>query len=259
MILGIFHSVMEYQDVADAAVDIGGINQNNNWISLGSGFHFVDAYHIVTNYHVVRPIKQGGGQIHIRTESNDKIPADVINYSDLEENGGKDWALLKMKRSAPKGRTILSPGDSDMNRGKDVCFAGFPHGVGHGDLPDLLVQSAKIAGEYGDYGFYLDGSVNKGNSGGPIVDLESESVVGYVTFKRYVEQDTIDQVMTAWENLHNNVNDADEVFETSGLGYFDVLTEMTRTFLLLRETIETNANTGIGMGFNIGCVDMDNI
>lgn len=246
---------MDHSEVADATVDVRALGSDGSWLSFGSGFHHFDDNHIVTNFYVVKPIRDQGAKIQVRTEDDQRLNANLVNHSDLEENGGYDWAILELQSQFAQDRVELSSGDHDITRGDQVAFAGFPHGVGYGDLPDLLVQSANIAGFYGAHGFYLDGSVNKGNSGGPIVDLESETVIGYTTFKRYVEHETIDKVMTAWAHLHDQVKDADEIMKMGGLGYYDILTEMTRSFLLLRETIKTNANTGIGIGFKIERLD----
>lgn len=242
---------MEYQEAADSTLDVGGIGPQDDWISTGSGFHYIDESHVLTNYHVVEPLQRDGATIWVRTEDNDRSSATLVDYSPVEREGGADWALLEMADDLGDTRNILSAGNHELSRGDEVVFAGFPHGVGYGEVPDLLVQSARIAGSYGGKGYYLDGSVNKGNSGGPVIHLDSESVIGYTTFKRYVEHQLIDEVMNAWGHLHEQVSDADEVFRTGGLGYYDVLTEMTRSFLLLRETIETNANTGIGVAFDI--------
>lgn len=251
-----FDTVMDYNDVADATVDIGGYNAKMNWMSSGSGFHYINEENVITNYHVVKPIVGNGGKISVRSEDETRtVPAQLIDYSPLEENGGKDWAVLELEDTFSESRNVLTPNKRSLNRGDQVVFAGFPHGVGYGEVPDMLVQGARIAGDRGDVGFYIDGSVNKGNSGGPVVDLKTESVVGYVAFKRYVEHKTINDVMDGWENLHEQVKEADEIMTTGGLGYYDVLTEMTRSFLLLRETIETNANTGIGMGFAINNIE----
>ena len=90
--------------------------------------------------------------------------------------------MFEINGDVPTDRVALRPADDadKIERGRQVLFGGFPHG-----LEELLVQHAGISGPAArDKGFYIDGSVNGGNSGGPIVDPRGGGVIGVVTQRR---------------------------------------------------------------------------
>lgn len=50
----------------------------------------------------------------------------------------------------------------------------------------MLVHKAYVSGPVSQIGFYIDGSVNGGNSGGPIIDVIDETIIGIVTQRRFL-------------------------------------------------------------------------
>jgi hypothetical protein len=77
-----------------------------------------------------------------------------------------DFAVFQIRGCVPDERVALQPKLlPKLERGIDILFAGFPHGI-----HDLLVHRAAISAAIDDTRFYVDGSVNGGNSGGPIID-----------------------------------------------------------------------------------------
>jgi hypothetical protein len=95
--------------------------------------------------------------------------------------------VLELVEPLPDGRIILHPEEPcQIPRGRKILFAGFPHGI-----HDLLVHEAIISGSSSNHAFYIDGSVNGGNSGGPIVDFETGNVIGIVTQRRFLGGDSL--------------------------------------------------------------------
>ena len=129
-----------------------------------------------------------------------------------------------------------------------VCFGGFPHGI-----DDLLVQAASVSGPFDNLGFYIDSSVNGGNSGGPIVDMEDMKVVGIVTQRRFltpINMDTInDTLNTVHQHFQRMGGRAGVAIAGVDFGAFVQL--MSRSFDCFRQILEANANTGIGIGYRI--------
>lgn len=148
--------------------------------SSGSGFHFIDKQIIITNYHVVEcTISDNSIPIIGITEVGETYRLQVITYS---HSSKYDFAILHSIDNVDDSRVVLQPKLYDkIPRGLEILFAGYPHGI-----PHLLIHKAIVSGYPEEKSFYIDGSVNGGNSGGPIVDMTDLSVVGIVTQRRFM-------------------------------------------------------------------------
>ena len=142
--------------------------------SLGSGFVIDATGYIVTNNHVI----EGADEIRVLFQDghNTEMKAELIGT-----DPATDLALLKIE---PKGvkLTALSWGDSDKLRVGDwVVAIGNPFGLGGTVTAGIVsARSRDIgAGNYDDF-IQTDASINRGNSGGPLVNLAGE-VVGINT------------------------------------------------------------------------------
>jgi len=211
----------------------------------GSGFHFIKKDIVITNFHVIKSYIEQKTTILAKTELGNQTELKLIAYSPEEEF---DYAILRMEEDLPEERIALEPKLIPPKRGKIVCFSGFPHGI-----DDLLVQVAHVSGPFDQLGFYIDGSVNAGNSGGPIVDINDMKVIGIVTQRRFLGG--IDLY-----KINRNLNEIYEHFQNMGkmaqvkivgvdFGRFAQL--ISSAFAVFREVLEANANSGIGIGYKI--------
>lgn len=242
---------MNYEELAQATLQV--LTDND----CGSGFHFHSKETIVTNYHVIKSfIKGKSNQLFARTENGSQVDLKVVDYSSEDKY---DYAILESKGEFDEDRTVLQPKtDYERRRGKTICFAGFPHGV-----EDLLVQTGIISGPYFDrkldqkVGYYLDASVNGGNSGGPIVDLEDMKVVGIVTKNRFLTPYNLDDLLSKAEGLeehYENMGGSAGV-NISGIDFGEFATLMAKLTQVLETMIDANANSGIGIGYYIGFIE----
>ncbi len=141
--------------------------------SLGSGF-IIDAKngYIVTNNHVVRDAE--GVRV---TFSNDvTVEAEIIGTDEKT-----DLAVLKIDTQGIN-ITSVSFGDSDAIRVGDWTIAiGNPFGLGGTVTTGILSARARDinSGPYDDY-LQTDASINRGNSGGPLFNLNGD-VIGINT------------------------------------------------------------------------------
>lgn len=141
-----------FQDAANATVRI------ECGASRGSGFHFVQPDIIITNYHVIAGHRAQSTPIVAVTEDDRRIDLKLVSFSPVTEF---DFAILRAESTTLNGRHVLHPkAQSSYVRGTEIAFSGFPHGI-----PHLLVQQAVISGQINNDVFYIDGSVNEGNSG----------------------------------------------------------------------------------------------
>lgn len=220
--------------------------------SSGSGFSFIKADVIVTNNHVIAPYHSNQQNIYAVTENGYRIDTELIGYS-LEDQF--DFAILRAKSHVSIGRCVLKPDSSHLlSRGTKVVFSGFPHGV-----HDLLTHEAVISGPAAPHAFYIDGSVNGGNSGGPIIDSTSGKVIGIVTQRRFLGGDKlcglrqqIHQLLGHCEKIKNRGS-----VQIMGIDFSSFVQMMGQGFSIMDQIIQANANTGIGIGFGIGQVEQE--
>ena len=139
--------------------------------SLGSGFIIDAEGYIVTNHHVI----EGADEITVRLHDDRTLKAELIG-SDQET----DLALLKVESSEPLPAATW--GESSKARiGDWVMAIGNPFGLGGTVTVGIIsAQQRDInAGRYDDF-IQTDAAINKGNSGGPMFDLDGR-VIGVNT------------------------------------------------------------------------------
>jgi len=139
--------------------------------SLGSGF-IIDAEGVVvTNNHVIAD----ADEINVIMNDGTKIKAELVGVDKKT-----DIAVLKFKPVKPL--VAVKFGDSDKLRlGEWVIAIGNPFSLG-GSVTAGIVSARNRDISQGPYDNYIqtDASINRGNSGGPLFNLEGE-VVGVNT------------------------------------------------------------------------------
>jgi len=138
--------------------------------ALGSGFVISEDGYIVTNNHVI----VGADEIMIEFRSGLELPATVVG---TDEN--TDLALLKVEPEEPL--PFVSFGDSDVMRVGDWVMAmGNPLGQGFSVSVGIVsARGRELSGNYDDF-IQTDAAINRGNSGGPLFNLDGE-VIGVNT------------------------------------------------------------------------------
>lgn len=138
--------------------------------ALGSGFVISSDGYIVTNNHVI----DGADEIEIEFYSEKKLPAKVVGTDPQT-----DIALLKVE--SDEAIPFVKFGDSDTARVGDWVLAlGNPLGQGFSASSGIVsARNRELSGTYDDY-LQTDAAINRGNSGGPLFNMQGE-VVGVNT------------------------------------------------------------------------------
>jgi len=139
--------------------------------SLGSGFIIDTAGVVVTNNHVIAD----ADEINVIMNDGTKIKAELVGVDKKT-----DIAVLKFKPVKPL--ISVKFGDSDKLRlGEWVIAIGNPFSLG-GSVTAGIVSARNRDISQGPYDSYIqtDASINRGNSGGPLFNLEGE-VIGVNT------------------------------------------------------------------------------
>lgn len=134
----------------------------------GSGFIISDKNEVVTNYHVI----DGGSNIDIEFNDGRRYPARILGTD--EET---DLALLQIKTQERIPHVSFKEGN-DVRIGDWVVAIGNPFGIGQSTSLGVISAIGRERVESGSYVDYIqtDATINRGNSGGPLFNLEGEVV-----------------------------------------------------------------------------------
>jgi serine protease Do len=139
--------------------------------SLGSGFVIDSSGIVVTNNHVIGD----ANEITVIFSDGTRLKAEVVG-----KDSKVDLAVLRVKSDKPLKAVPF--GDSETLRPGDWVMAiGNPFGLG-GSVTAGIVSARGRQIESGPYDNYIqtDASINKGNSGGPLFNMNGE-VIGINT------------------------------------------------------------------------------
>lgn len=145
----------------------GEAPQRRRATALGSGFIISADGYIVTNNHVI----DGADEITVRLHDGDTLDAELIG-----RDPKTDVALLKVepKEDLP----FVKWGDSDEARIGDWAMAiGNPFGLG-GTVTAGIISARNRDINQGPYDDFIqtDASINRGNSGGPLFNLDGDVI-----------------------------------------------------------------------------------
>ncbi len=134
----------------------------------GSGFIISDALEVVTNYHVI----EGGTNIDIEFNDGRTYEAEIIGTD--EET---DLALLQIK-TTDKIPHVNFHQPKDLRIGDWVVAIGNPFGIGQSTSLGVISAIGREKVDSGSYVDYIqtDATINRGNSGGPLFNLNGDVV-----------------------------------------------------------------------------------
>ncbi|AKZ72104.1 serine endoprotease DegP [Enterobacter roggenkampii] len=152
-----------------AGDDSQGVGQQQKFMALGSGV-IIDAAkgYVVTNNHVV----DNASSIKVQLSDGRKFDAKVVG-----KDPRSDIALIQIQD--PKNLTAIKIADSDALRVGDYTVAiGNPFGLGEtvtSGIVSALGRSGLNAENYENF-IQTDAAINRGNSGGALVNLNGELI-----------------------------------------------------------------------------------
>jgi serine protease Do len=149
----------------------GGAPTPHRVNSLGSGFIIDASGLVVTNNHVIA----GADEVNVILNDGTILKAEIVG-----RDTKTDLALLKVQPTKPL--KAVKFGDSDKLRlGEWVIAIGNPFSLG-GTVTAGIVSARNRDIQSGPYDNYIqtDAAINRGNSGGPLFNLDGE-VVGVNT------------------------------------------------------------------------------
>lgn len=146
----------------------GGPRLPRDRTSQGTGFIISADGYILTNHHVI----DGANDIHVQLADRRELPARLIG-SDAET----DVALLKIEQDGlPAARLGQS---STLRPGQWVVAIGSPFGFDHSvtaGIVSAVGRSSQVTGQQYVPFIQTDVAINRGNSGGPLLDIQGRVV-----------------------------------------------------------------------------------
>ena len=141
-----------------------------NFKGIGSGAIInAEKGYVLTNNHVIKD----ADKITVQLQDGREFKAKVIGTDEMS-----DVALIQIEK--PKNLTALKIADSDKLRVGDFTVAiGNPFGLGQTVTSGIVSALGRSMGsERGMYENYIqtDAAVNRGNSGGPLINLNGELI-----------------------------------------------------------------------------------
>ncbi len=142
--------------------------QGRGGISMGTGFLISADGYVLTNHHVV----EGSDDVKVKLSDRREFTAKVVGSDEKS-----DVALLKINASA---LPFLRTGDSKtLKPGQWVVAIGSPFGLDH-SVTAGIVSAVQRANPYADQQYVpfiqTDVAINRGNSGGPLLNTRGEVV-----------------------------------------------------------------------------------
>jgi len=134
--------------------------------AAGSGFVISTDGYILTNNHVV----DGADEVNVTLADKRQLKATIVGTDEAT-----DLALLKVDAD---GLTVARLGDSDeLEAGQWVVAIGSPFGLEHTVTAGIVSAKARPLPDQQYIPFIqTDVAINKGNSGGPLIDMDGKVV-----------------------------------------------------------------------------------
>jgi V8-like Glu-specific endopeptidase len=231
---------------------------------IAAGSAFLVNRKLVTNHHVFWV--PTADKIVVKTVRHDQNnPDDGFAFTwqsfrerivDGSPEDQQDFAILDMPELLHSDLYSFQMGSRyPLGIGREYAILGYPL-----DHNNLTLHRGSISSLYTRSGInkiQLDASVNNGNSGGPLVELTDQGVVGIVTRKNTGLTNSFDALRTALRSNIELIQQATRgihVIYGSGFDSNQALIENQRQIITICSEIERSANTGIAYAFSIDAV-----
>ncbi len=232
---------------------------------IGSGSGFLTNDKLITNFHVFNAPPDVevrlGWQPDEDARSRQELSVSYSEFSGWMISGSDedhyDFAILdggelplsnlaQFSFNLPSKRLV----------GRDVLFLGFPL-----EHSNLVCHRGMISSTYRNAGvdiIQIDASVNQSNSGGPLVDLDTENVIGIITRKGTGLSKLFDDLMRAFDTNIQVLTAGGANISMGGIDLKQALTAGQAQVKQLSAEILRSANVGIGYAFSSAQILNDN-
>lgn len=228
---------------------------------IGSGTGFLVENYLITNHHVYLGY-ENAHQVTLRylnTENSlqeyAEIKLDPKEFSSLllrgSEENSYDFVILKIPEKLPKK---LYKFEIDPNKTIKMCeqvaFPGFPFEIGHvtnhlGYISSVFLQFSGVKT------FQIDGSINSGNSGGPLLDIKTGKIFGIITRANKGLTKKFESLKSSLRDNQSKLEPLKGIINIDEICPYEELQKSLLSIEDIAKNLERSASTGIGYGFTI--------
>ncbi len=174
---------------------------------------------------------------------------DDVVAAESHEND-KDYAFLQMAEPEFNGKYRFDfSEDEEIVVGQRVAFMGYPFG-----LDNLTCHIGYISSIYEKSDvriFQIDGSVNGGNSGGPLISLESGHVIGLITRSQTgLIEEQFKNLLHALRSNQEALSKAKTIMRIGGFDPVQGFIASQAAMEIIAQNLRRSANVGIGYAFS---------
>jgi S1-C subfamily serine protease len=229
--------------------------QSGNKIANGSGF--IVNGKLITNNHVfacpvsdkviIEFVGQNGSDITRSLELDKVTFNNALQSGSTEENW--DYAILDIPQLVDIPSLTLCSPDKVISIGMPIALFGYQFTANHQSIHSGIISS-KFINNNVKY-IQIDASVNKGNSGGPLIDPQTGEVIGVITRAMDGLSNLFDELIKSFDS---NIQAMQNVKATMSIGGIDPVQSLIvgqRQMQVISKEIKRSANVGIGYAFEL--------
>jgi S1-C subfamily serine protease len=229
--------------------------RNQERVSSGSGF--ISNNRLITNSHVLR----FGDFDAVIIRFHDSNPTDLLDAIRLGRDDFfamivkespeemEDYAIIRADEPEYASRYNFELGSSkDVVPGQQVLFLGFPF-----DSMHLTAHVGYVSSKHQTNNksvIQIDGSVNGGNSGGPLLSLDSNKVAGIVTRKATGLEKQFNALIDALRKNQTALEQCRGIISVGPVDPMEALRASQAAMERIALNIERSANVGIGYAYS---------
>jgi S1-C subfamily serine protease len=231
-------------------------NAQGQRISSGTGFK-VGPY-LITNNHVFHA--PGSSTVELRFVKNDghSLNANkVISYSDFQNRlksgspeSNWDYAMISLNDLEFSNIPSLELNHSNsISIGQRVAVLGFQFEQNHLSINQGILSSRYIRAcvKY----MQINASVNQGNSGGPLINPDNNTVVGIVTRKHTGLSEAFDDLIASFDDNIKVLSSAKAGIQIGGVDPVKMSLIVQQQMKITTNAIKRSANVGIGYAYEL--------
>jgi S1-C subfamily serine protease len=245
-----------WQRFHPSIVSLTFLSTTGERITSGSGFKM--GGHLITNNHVIQV--PSARRVILRTVGLDGsasvFEADFgrLDFQSKLQSGKDesswDYAVLAVNHPAFAQIPDLEvKEDDEIAIGSEACFLGFQFEQTNLAMHRGLVSSTFV--KAGVRYVQIDGSVNHGNSGGPLIDIADGKVLGIVTRKATGLTKDFENLDKMLQNNIDLLNRSSGSVFLSGIDPIAVTRMIQEQIRVIARNIGRSANVGIGYAYHI--------
>lgn len=227
--------------------------KGNEKIASGSGF-IIDGY-LVTNNHVfscppsekivLEFVEQDGSTIKFHKELNKDNFMAALKEGSTEENW--DFAILEINELKKMPSLKFCQPEKELPIGMPIGLLGYAFGDNN-----LSIHAGMISSQFSKNDvkyIQVDASVNTGNSGGPLIDLETSEVIGIVTRAATGLTKMFDELIESFDKNIETMQTVKGMIELGSVDPMEALIISQSQMARISKEIKRSANVGIGYAF----------